>query len=110
MKDGRICSNSRVSVKDGGDVLTVSISGNFDSSTTPLIHECCKKVQNRKGVRKIVLDFEKVTRADTTAFACIISFIKEHMGSAVEISVANLHEPQEELLRMLKIEKIVRVI
>ena len=67
-------------------------------------------MKDRSGVRNIVLDFSEVRRADTSAFACIINFIKEHLGSSVQISVTNLHEPQEELLRLLKIEKIVRVV
>jgi anti-anti-sigma factor len=105
-----ICNNSSVSVREDGAEIVVSIIGNFDNSTTPLIHECCKKVKDRKGVRRIILDFGKVLKADTSAFACIISFIKEHMGTDVEINITNLREPEEGLMRMLKLEKMVKAV
>jgi len=87
----------------------VHIIGEFVGTTTPIIYECCKKVQKSAHVRKVTLDFAQATRVDTTAFACIVSFIKANLGTAKEILVTNLHDPEKNLLKMLKIEKIVRV-
>lgn len=111
MADGsNICRTSAVSVRKEGDTYVVSLTGNFDSSTTPLVHQCCEKVRKTPDIKKIVLDFEKAGRVDTTAFACIISFIKENLGTAVEIVVTNLRDPEKNLLHILKVEKIIRVV
>jgi anti-anti-sigma factor len=105
-----ICKNSNVAVRKNGSEITLSIIGDFDSATTPLVHECCKKVQKEGDVKKIVLDFDLAKRVDTTAFACIINFIKEHIGSDAQIFVSNLHDPEKNLLEILKIEKMIKVI
>jgi anti-anti-sigma factor len=105
-----ICKNNNVTIKKRGNEITLSIIGDFDSTTTPLIHECCKKVQKDDDLKKVVLDFDRVNRVDTTAFACIINFMKEHVKSDVQIFVVNLHDPEKNLLEILKIEKIIKVV
>jgi anti-anti-sigma factor len=105
-----ICKNSNVAIRKNGGEVTLSIIGDFDSTTTPLVHECCKKVQKDGDLKKVVLDFDRANRVDTTAFACIISFIKEHVRSDVQIFVANLHAPEKNLLEILKLEKMIKVI
>jgi len=109
-EDGNLCRNSNVSVSREGDTYVMRVTGDFTGTTTPLIHECCKKVRKADDVRKIVLDFAAAGRVDTTAFACIINFIKEHIGSSVEINVANLRKPEEDLLKLLRIEKMIKVV
>lgn len=105
-----LCRNSNISIRQDGCEVTLSVIGDFDSTTTPIIHECCKKVQKSGEVKKIVLDFARAKRVDTTAFACIINFIKEHMRSDAQIFVSNLRDPEKNLLEILKIEKMVKVI
>jgi anti-anti-sigma factor len=109
-EDMNLCKNDNILVSKRGSQITLSISGNFDSSTTPVIHECCKKIEKKIGIKKIVLDFKQAKRVDTTAFACIIGFIKEHIGSDAEICVSNLRDPDKDLINILKIEKMIKVV
>ncbi len=109
MSDGpSACRNSSVTVDKKDDAYVMSIIGDFVGSTTPLVHECCKKVQKTGDVKKIILDFSRAQRVDTTAFACIISFIKANLGTDAEIVVTNLRDPEKSLIHMLKVEKIIR--
>jgi anti-anti-sigma regulatory factor len=109
MSDGpNACRNSSVTVEKKDDAYVMSIIGDFVGSTTPLVHECCKKTQRDRDIKKIILDFSRAGRVDTTAFACIISFIKANLGTATEIVVTNLRDPEKNLLQMLKVEKIIR--
>ena len=105
-----VCRGSNVVVEKKDDAYIVSIIGDFIGATTPLVHECCKKVQKSGDIRRIVLNFAKAGRVDTTAFACIVSFIKAHLGTSTEIVVTNLRDPEKNLLHMLKVEKIIRVV
>lgn len=105
-----ICKNSNVTIDRQGGQVVMHIIGDFDNSTTPIVHECCKKIQRAADLKKIVLDFDKAARVDTSAFACIINFIKEHIGSGTEIFVSNLHDPEEKLIELLKVEKLIKVI
>lgn len=108
-KEKKMCGNSNIVIKKDGEDVIMSIIGDFDGSTTPLVHECCKKI-SKIGINKVTLDFGKATHVDTTAFACIVSFIKEHAGQKTEISVTNLHDPEKRLLEMLKVEKMIRIV
>ena len=105
-----ICRNSNVIVDRKNDVYVVSIIGDFIASTTPLVHECCKKIKKSGDVKKVILDFSRANRVDTSAFACIISFIKENLGASIDVVVTNLHDPEKDLIHMLKVEKIIHVI
>jgi anti-anti-sigma factor len=103
-----ICSNSNVAIRKAGGEVTISIAGDFNSSTTPAIHRCCKEITKSGMVERVVIDFDKARHVDSTAFACIISFIKEHLKD-IEIRVVNLHDPEKNLLEILKVEKIIKV-
>jgi anti-anti-sigma factor len=105
-----ICRNSNVIVDKKDDAYIVSIIGDFVGSTTPLVHECCKKVEKGGDIKKVIIDFSRAGRVDTTAFACIISFMKANLGTSLEIAVTNLHDPEKNLIHMLKVEKIIRIV
>ena len=106
-EEKNICSNKHVKLERIGDEITLFIIGDFEYSTTPFIDACCKSIPYDEGIKKIILDFKMAQRVDTSAFACIINHVKKHAGSAAGLVVANLKEPQEELLNILKIEKII---
>ncbi|MFA5146623.1 MAG: STAS domain-containing protein [Candidatus Omnitrophota bacterium] len=110
MKNNEICGNSNVTVQKKDGEVVIKIIGDFDSSTTPSIQKCCKKIKENGDAGKIILDFARAVRVDTTAFACIINFIKEHIGSGTEIFVTNLHDPEERLMDILKVEKLIKVL
>ncbi|MBP7056680.1 MAG: STAS domain-containing protein [Candidatus Omnitrophica bacterium] len=105
-----VCSNSNVTIKMSGREVTLHIIGDFDGSTTHIVHQCCKKIQDKGKIDKVILDFSKAGRVDTSAFACIINFIKEHVGSGTGIFVTNLRSTEEKLLQMLRVEKLIKVI
>lgn len=105
-----LCKNSTVEVKESDGVATMYIIGDFDSSTTHLVHKCCDKISNKKSITKIVLDLEKAGRVDTSAFACVINFIREHNASEAEIFVAHLHDPDEKLIQILKVQKLIKTL
>ncbi|MEI8344713.1 MAG: STAS domain-containing protein [Candidatus Omnitrophota bacterium] len=109
MNSKDICRNANVEIRQSGETLTLKISGVFNKSTTPQIQQCCKLLDKKLMVKKVVLDFDRVSEVDTSAFACIIGFMKQHLNSGAQIYVSRLKDPAKELLRILKIEKIVRV-
>ena len=104
-----ICNNSNVVINRKSGEVTIGIIGNFDGTTTPLVHKCCKKIQKSGDVTRVIIDFSRATHVDTTAFACVISFIKEHIGTKAEIFVSNLHDPEKNLLQILKVEKLIKI-
>ncbi|GEM_PF-3737731 len=106
-KNDNFCKNQHVNVEKRDHETIIYIVGDFDNATTPMVHECCKTIQKDDGAKRIVLDLKDAGRVDSSAFACIINYIKEHKGSAAEISVANLPDRAAELLHILKIEKII---
>ena len=111
MKNGNInCKNSNVDLSISKDEVVISIKGDFDSKTTPLVHECCKKIQKNDKAVKIVINFDKAGHIDTTAFACIINFIKENLGTKRKVFVTNLHDPEKDLLKILKVEDIIKIV
>lgn len=109
-KDPNICKNNNVQVLQKNGEVTMRIIGDFDISTTQTIRNCCEKIQRIGGIKKIVIDLEKAKRVDTTAFACIIEFTKGHLVSGTEIYVTHLHNAEEKLIQLLKIEKLIKVI
>ncbi len=92
-----------------GDEVTISFLGDFDNSTTPLVQQCCAKVKQDDSLKRIILDFKNAKRVDTSAFACVINYIKQHKGSKTEVVVTDLHQPAKDLIEILKIEKIIPV-
>ncbi len=105
-----ICDSANVQARQDGSEVVIRIIGDFDMSTTHLVRKCCEKIQKLEGVKKIIIDLEKAKRVDTSAFACIIEFTKGHLISGTEIFVTHLHDSQEKLIQLLKIEKLIKVI
>ncbi|MDD5439178.1 MAG: STAS domain-containing protein [Candidatus Omnitrophica bacterium] len=104
-----LCKNDNVTVRNNDGTVTITIAGNFNGSTTPPIYACCKKIPKSNAIKKIVIDFDKATHVDTAAFACVISYIKEHLSTSQAIFVANLHDPEKKLIELLKVEKIIKI-
>lgn len=105
-----ICDNANVQARQEGGEVVIQIIGDFDMSTTHLVRKCCEKIQKLGGIKKIILDLEKAKRVDTSAFACIIEFTKGHLVSGTEIFVTHLHDAEEKLIQLLKVEKLIKVI
>ena len=54
----------------------IKISGRFDFESTPRLEKICKKITSDMKVLNIVLDFKDVSGVDSSAFACMINFMK----------------------------------
>ena len=84
------------------------ISGDFVSDSTHSICNAIEKVIKESQTKAILLDFEKVEKIDTTAFACMISLIKEHMKTSCKIGVINLKNEGKDLARILSLSEIIK--
>ncbi len=104
------CRNENVRVEMRDDEIVLFILGDFTSATTPKVHECCKTLKKDERIKRILIDLKDAKRVDTSAFACIISYIKEHLASGTVIAVTHLSRPAQELLQLLKIENIIQVV
>jgi anti-anti-sigma factor len=97
-----------VSKKD--KTITVKVIGNFDATTTPVLNGHCERYARDKAINNIVLDFQDVTHIDTSAFACVVGFMQEHLKGGVELYLKNLNEEQKSHIEILKLSEIVKII
>jgi len=100
----------KVIVSKNDETMTVKIIGNFDATTTPVLNTHCKRIAHDKTVKTIVLDFQDVTHIDTTAFACMVGFMQEHLKEGVELYLKNLNDTQKSHIEILKLSKIIKII
>lgn len=110
MKPSDPCRTDRLRVERRDEEIVLHLSGDFDKESTPQVHACCEAIGERVPVKRIVLDFREAGRVDTSAFACILSYIRKHKGEETEIVVTNLSDQATDLIRMLRLESIIRVL
>jgi anti-anti-sigma factor len=108
-KNKRVCSNDNISITERDGRFEIKVIGDFDSATTPSIHECCKKIAKEPVVKSITINFEKVKRMDTSAVACMIDFLKEKITRNIKIYATNLQESEKRIIKLLNVEKIITV-
>jgi len=109
-KHNSTCANQYVNIERRDDEIIIHILGDFNYVTTPLVHKCCKTIKKDDDIKRIILDFKNAGKVDTSAFACLINYIKQNKGSLTKIVATNLHQFEIELLRILKIEKIIHIV
>ena len=90
--------------------MLVKIVGSFDATTTPILNKHCRRIAKDATVNKIVLDFQNVTHIDTSAFACMVGFMQEHLKERTELYLKNLNDTQKSHIEILKLSKIVKII
>ena len=100
----------KVIVSKNDDTMNVKVIGNFDATTTPILNEHCKLIARDKTVKNIVLDFQDVTHIDTSAFACVVGFMQEHLKEGVGVSLKNLNDTHKNHIEILNLSKIVKII
>jgi anti-anti-sigma factor len=100
----------KVIVSKNDETITVNIIGNFDATTTPVLNMHCKRIAHDKTVKTIVLDFQDVTHIDTSAFACMVGFMQEHLKEGIELYLKNLNDTQKSHIEILKLSKIIKII
>jgi anti-anti-sigma factor len=90
-------------------VVVVRVTGEINNSTTPDLHKICDKVSSQNDVAGILLDLDEVTSIDTSAFACMINFLKEHSPEDIKVGIINLKQQDKALMDLLKISGIINV-
>jgi len=96
-------------VENNSGIIVLRVDGDFTNETTPSFQIICNKVMARKHILAVILDFEKVDKIDTSAFACMIGFIKEHKERNFILGIVNLKTYEKELMSILKIETFVHI-
>ena len=94
-----------VSTKTPEGLVVLNIIGDFTNETTPQYQKICNEVIQDHQVKGIILDFNQVATIDTSAFACMINFIKEHAEKNVRIGIIYIKDQHKALLEILKLEK-----
>ena len=89
------------------DIEVLKITGNFTSETTPMFQSVCRNVVANKSIKGVLLDFEGVRDIDTSAFACMVDFIKEHNRRNVKIGIINLKMHEEKLMDILRLSDFI---
>ena len=97
-------------VTKNDETITIKVIENFDATTTLILNKHCKRIARDKTIKNIVLDFQDVTHIDTSAFACMVGFMQEHLEKGVELYLKNLNETQKSHIEILKLSKIIKII
>ncbi|MFC1806977.1 STAS domain-containing protein [Candidatus Omnitrophota bacterium] len=92
---------------DMDDVKILEVAGYFTKDTTPDLQRVCYQLSDDENVRAVLIDFESVTHIDSSAFACMINFIRDHAKKDVAIGVVNLRYQDQALMDILKINPII---
>jgi len=100
----------KIIVTKNNVTVSVKIIGNFDATTTPILNTHCRRIAHDKTVKTIVLDFQDVTHIDTSAFACMVGFMQEHLKEDVKLYLKNLNKTQKSHIEILKLSKIIKII
>ena len=100
----------KIVVTKNNETVTIKVIGNFDSTTTPILSTHCKRIAQDKTIKNILLDFKDVTHIDTSAFACVIGFMQEHLKKDVELYLKNLNDTQKSHIEILKLSNIIKII
>jgi anti-anti-sigma factor len=93
--------------REPNGVVVMGIIGDFTNETTPHYQKMCNEVMQSEAVKGILLDFSQVLSIDTSAFACMLNFIKEHADQQVRIGIVHISEKHKALLEILKLENTI---
>lgn len=96
------------SIIDVDGIKIIKLSGNFAIDSTPRICSSIEVLGKRGTIRGVLIDFEKVSRVDTTAFACLVSLVKNLFKGEQRIAIINLKCQERELMKILKIDPLLR--
>lgn len=96
-----------VLIRESDEIVRLRIVGDFTNETTPQYQKVCNEVTQDHRVKGIILDFDEVTSVDTSAFACMINFIREHADKNVKIGMVHIKEEHKALLEILKLENVI---
>ena len=88
-------------------VTVITLSGNFDMESTPRVCGGLGHVIKKNKVKAVLLDFKQIDRVDTTAFACMVTILRDYVPGKGRIAVVNLKKSGKELSEILKVNSII---
>jgi anti-anti-sigma regulatory factor len=89
-------------------IRVLKIVGSFTKETIPDLRKICYKVGSDVETEAVLLDLGKTTKIDTSAFACVVGFIRDHMKHGINICVVSLKKGEKKLAEILKVDKAIR--
>ncbi|MBF0217477.1 MAG: STAS domain-containing protein [Candidatus Omnitrophica bacterium] len=88
-------------------VMMIRIAGVFTKETTPNICRQVKVSSGKHKIKGIILDFKGVTGVDSSAFACLISVMKDHLKKGLKVGAINLNKEAKAIVEVLRIKSVV---
>ncbi|NQU73186.1 MAG: STAS domain-containing protein [Candidatus Omnitrophica bacterium] len=104
MTSGRIDNTKNVA-----GVSVLKITGAFTKDTIPDLQKICHEVGRGQDTKGVLLDFQGVSEIDTSAFACVVNFVKAHATHGVNIGLINLKAQEKVLAEILKVNSAIRI-
>jgi len=96
-------------VKYKDRVCVVKIKNKFIADSTPEICIALREYSKKKGIKAIVLDLNEIENIDTTAFACLISMVKNYLNNLPNIGIISLKSKTKGLAEILKISNVIKI-
>lgn len=94
--------------KDVNGVKVFAVRGDLTVDKTPQFHKICQTAKAAEGTMAVLLDFGMVGNIDTTAFACMLNFMREYISKGARAGIVNLDIRNRDLLGILKIGTAIR--
>jgi len=95
--------------KNIAGVSVLKITGAFTKDTIPYLQKICHEAGRDQNTKGVLLDFQGVSEIDTSAFACVVNFVKTHVSQGVNIGLINLKAQEKVLAEILKVNNAIRI-
>ncbi|MDD4956501.1 MAG: STAS domain-containing protein [Candidatus Omnitrophica bacterium] len=96
-------------VGEKSGVRIMKVIGDFTAYTTPDFQHVCRKVDKSANLKGLAIDMKDLSRIDTSAFACMMNFIKENMADGLKIGIFNAGEKEKNMMELLGIGDAIRI-
>ena len=95
-------------VEDVQGVRILKITGEFTSNTAPDFQKICTHIGEEPDTKGVLFDLEGVTAIDTSAFACMVDFVRKHKRDNIKIGIIHLTKIEKELLEILRLVGFIK--
>lgn len=97
-------------IKDNiNGIQFIKISGSFTKETIPGFSETCSSIGKNKSLKALIFDFQDIEKIDTSAFACMINFVNEHISKEIKIGIIHLSESEKVFIDIHKINNLIYI-
>jgi anti-anti-sigma factor len=96
-------------VEERTGLRIIRLRGSLDSSTVPGISKFVQDLRSRPGFefKNLLLDFEGVTHADTSAVARLVQTLFDYKKNNRRVALIHITGPLQNLLEVMKLDKLV---